>query len=146
MIKINLLPKDARKRVGIAEQIFIIVIALILTCVVIGFVWNYLNGVIEQKTQQITQTQQRLDELKKVITENCKLPVILIGYSWGAWLSFILTANYPSLIKKLILVGSGPFESKYSGNIMDKRLSRLEDKKRKKVNELILELNNIIIG
>ena len=69
MIKINLLPKDARKRVGIVEQIFIIVMALIPTCVGIALVWNYLNGVIEQKQQQIMETQQRLDELKKVIAE-----------------------------------------------------------------------------
>jgi type IV pilus assembly protein PilN len=69
MIKINLLPKDVRKRVGIAEQILIIVMGLVITCVAIGLVWNYLNGVIEQKNQQIDQTQARLDELQKVIAE-----------------------------------------------------------------------------
>ena len=69
MIKINLLPKEARKRVGLGEQIFIIVLVLILNFVGIGFYWSYLNGVIEQKQADIARTQQRLDELKKVIDE-----------------------------------------------------------------------------
>lgn len=46
-----------------------IVAALLIAFGGIGFTWNYLNGVIEQKQQQITETQQRLDELKKVIAE-----------------------------------------------------------------------------
>jgi type IV pilus assembly protein PilN len=69
MIKINLLPKEARKRVGVAEQLVLIVGALVVTLVVIGFVWRYLNGVIEDRRNQITETQRRLDELKKVIAE-----------------------------------------------------------------------------
>ena len=69
MIKINLLPKDARKRVGLGEQIFIIVLVLVLNFVGIGFYWNYLNGVIEQKRTDIARTQQRLQELQKVIDE-----------------------------------------------------------------------------
>jgi len=69
MIKINLLPKDARKRVGIGERVFVIVAALLLVCGGIGFTWNYLDGVITQKKEQIAQTQQRLEELQKVIAE-----------------------------------------------------------------------------
>lgn len=69
MIKINLLPKEARKRVGLGEQIFIIALVLILNFVGIGFYWSYLNGVIEQKQADIARTQQRLQELQKVIDE-----------------------------------------------------------------------------
>lgn len=69
MIKINLLPKEARKRLGIGEQIFIIAAALIITLVGVGVAWRTLNGIIDEKNRQITQTQQRLDELKKVIAE-----------------------------------------------------------------------------
>lgn len=69
MIKINLLPKGARKRVGIGEQLAIIVVVLLASFTGIGFYWGYLNNVIEQRQQTIAKTQQRLDELKKVIDE-----------------------------------------------------------------------------
>jgi type IV pilus assembly protein PilN len=69
MIKINLLPKEAKKRVGIGERIALIVIVIALTCGAIGFTWNYLNTVIKDTQAEITKTQQRLDELKKVIAE-----------------------------------------------------------------------------
>ncbi len=52
MIKINLLPKESRKRVGLGEQIFIIALVLILNFVGIGVYWGYLNGVIEQNKRR----------------------------------------------------------------------------------------------
>ena len=69
MIKINLLPKEARKRVGIWDQIFILAAILILTFGGIGVTWRYLNGIIEQKQAAIEKTNQRLAELQKVIDE-----------------------------------------------------------------------------
>lgn len=69
MIKINLLPKEARKRIGVTEQIVIIVLGLVLTFAGIGGAWGYLNDVIAKKQAQIEQTKQRLEELKKVIAE-----------------------------------------------------------------------------
>lgn len=69
MIKINLLPKDARKRVGLTERIVLSVLALVIAIVVVSVWWSYLNGVIEQKQQEIAQTQNRLTELQKVIDE-----------------------------------------------------------------------------
>lgn len=69
MIKINLLPKEARKRVGLGQQIFTMIFVLVAAFVAIGFYWSYLNGVIEQKTQEIAKTQQRLQELQKIIAK-----------------------------------------------------------------------------
>jgi type IV pilus assembly protein PilN len=69
MIKINLLPKEARKRVGIWDQIFILAAILILTFGGIAITWRYLNGIIEQKQAAIEKTKQRLAELQKVIDE-----------------------------------------------------------------------------
>jgi type IV pilus assembly protein PilN len=69
MIKINLLPKEARKRVGIWDQIIIITLVVIGTVVGI-IIWNSsLNGKIDQLNKSIADTQQRLEELKKVIAE-----------------------------------------------------------------------------
>ncbi|MBD3323518.1 hypothetical protein GF339_02975, partial [candidate division KSB3 bacterium] len=69
MIKINLLPKEARKRVGLGEQIVIILLVLVLNFTGIGLYWSYLNGVIEQKQQEIADTKKRLQELQKIIEE-----------------------------------------------------------------------------
>ena len=69
MIKINLLPKEARKRVGVWDQIIILI--LIVSATIVGIVvWHgWLNGRIDQLNENIAKTQQRLDELQKVIAE-----------------------------------------------------------------------------
>ncbi len=69
MIKINLLPKESRKRVGLGEQIAIIVLVLIVTFAGIGVYWSYLNNVIEEKREHIAQINARLQELQRIIDE-----------------------------------------------------------------------------
>ncbi len=66
-------------------------------------------GVLEP-LQTANSVKGQVEELKTILTESADVPVTLIGFSWGAWLSFIVTASYPSLVSKLILIGSGPFE------------------------------------
>jgi pimeloyl-ACP methyl ester carboxylesterase len=68
-----------------------------------------------------------LIELDEVLSANCDQPIILIGHSWGAWLAWLYAARYPDQVSKLILVGSGPFESRYAGQIGQRRLSRLTE-------------------
>lgn len=87
------------------------------------------HGVLEP-LQTKTSIDEQLDELKNVLKEHGALPLTLIGYSWGAWLSFIFAAQNPSFVKKLILVSSGPFEASYATNIQKTRLSRLTEKDR----------------
>jgi pimeloyl-ACP methyl ester carboxylesterase len=79
-------------------------------------------------------------ELKAFLEEYGTFPIILIGFSWGAMLSFIFNAAYPQFVKKLILIGSSPFEEKYAANIMKTRINRLgkEDLKN------FLHLNEIL--
>ncbi|MCP4403568.1 MAG: hypothetical protein GY801_40465 [bacterium] len=69
MIKINLLPKGDRKRVGLGQQIAIIVLVLVATFSGIGFYWSYLDGVIEGKNTEIAKTEDRLKELQEIIKE-----------------------------------------------------------------------------
>jgi pimeloyl-ACP methyl ester carboxylesterase len=109
-------------------------------------------GVLEP-LQTADALEGQVAELKSVLDDNADLPVTLVGYSWGAWLSFIIAARYPSLVKKLILVSSGPFEAKYAGSIMKTRLDRLGDEERKEVlsitealNDLDNEKGNMTIG
>ena len=87
------------------------------------------TGVLEPLQTKSTFEGQ-VQELHDVLEKNADLPVILIGHSWGAFLSFIVTARYPSLVKKLIMVGSGPFEEKYAENITGDRLNRLTEAER----------------
>ena len=92
------------------------------------------------------QTEKSIDgqieELKKVIEKNGNLPITLIGWSWGAWLGYLFTVKYPSLVKKLILVSSGPFEQKYVKEMEETRKTRqsLFSKKEKAQLEVLEEI------
>jgi pimeloyl-ACP methyl ester carboxylesterase len=99
------------------------------------------RGVLEPLQTAMTIDGQ-LIELKSVLKKNGDFPVILIGWSWGAWLSFIFSAQYPSIIKKLILIGSGPYEENYAKNIMKTRLNRISKRERAEVLSLIKILND----
>lgn len=98
-------------------------------------------GVLEP-FQTKTSINGQMDELKFILDENTSKPLTLIGWSWGAWLAFIFTAKYPKYVKKLILVGSGPFEEKYATNIMKTRFDRLSENDKEKLNSLMKLLND----
>jgi pimeloyl-ACP methyl ester carboxylesterase len=99
------------------------------------------QGVIEPFQTERTVTGQ-VTELKKVLADQGNLPVILIGHSWGAILSFIVTAKNPVLVKKLILVSSGVFDDTYAAAIMSTRLDRLSHEDRSVLDSLGTKLNN----
>lgn len=101
------------------------------------------------KTKSVLEPFQTADsidgqvqELKTILEANASLPVTLIGFSWGAWLSFIFSAKYPEKVKKLILVSSGPFEEKYAAEIMKTRMGRLTRDERSEVELIIEKLKN----
>lgn len=50
-----------------------------------------------------------IDELEEQLNapEN-QMPIVLIGHSWGAWLAGLFAEKHLEVIRKLILVGSGP--------------------------------------
>ena len=98
-------------------------------------------GVLEP-LQTAASLEGQIEELKTVLEKNGDLPVTLVGFSWGAWLSFIFAAKYSSLVKKLILVGSGPYEEKYAARILETRLNRLSVENRTEVKSVIEILNN----
>jgi len=98
-------------------------------------------GVLEP-LQTATTLEGQVRELKAVLEKNAALPVTLIGFSWGALLSFIFTARHPSFVNKLILVGSAPYEGKYAANITQTRLSRLSAEERKQALSLMQTLND----
>ena len=99
------------------------------------------RGVLEP-LQTATTLEGQVEELKSVLEENGALPVTLIGFSWGAMLSYILTSRHPRLVKKLILVSSGVYEEKYAAGIMETRLGRLGEEAREEVLSLMATLDS----
>jgi pimeloyl-ACP methyl ester carboxylesterase len=97
-------------------------------------------GVLEP-LQTATTIEGQVEELKAVLGKNAALPVTLIGFSWGALLSFIFAARHPSLVRKLILISSAPYDEKYALNITQTRLIRLSDEKRAESLSLMQILN-----
>ncbi len=98
-------------------------------------------GVLEPLQYANTLSGQ-INQLKQQVKGSAITPVTLIGWSWGAWLSFLFTAQNPSYVKKLILIGSGPFEEKYVPEIMQTRLGRLPEKDRERIKSFPQLINN----
>lgn len=92
-------------------------------------------GVLEP-LQTALSVDGQIAELKNVIEANAATPVMLCGFSWGAWLCFLLAARHPELVKKLILISSGAFTGEYLKSMQETRLSRLTEDERKEIQEL----------
>jgi pimeloyl-ACP methyl ester carboxylesterase len=102
-------------------------------------------GVLEP-LQTATSLKGQFVELKTVLEDHGDVPLTLVGSSWGAMLSFLLAAECPSFVRKLILVGSPPFEERYATTIMATRLSRLSQGERLEAHALIEALSDPSVG
>jgi len=89
-------------------------------------------GILEPLLTSKTINGQ-LEELLAIIKNFADIPVILAGHSWGAWLIYIFAAYHPQMVKKIILIGSGPFKEEYSRRITEARLARLDEQQRKRL-------------
>jgi len=99
------------------------------------------RGILEP-FQTETTLEGQVRELRSVLQDQGMAPVTLIGFSWGAYLSWMVAARYPELVKKLILVGCPPFEDSYAASITKTRLDRLDPENRAKAQELLACLEN----
>lgn len=99
------------------------------------------RGVLEPlQTESTLRGQVR--ELKTLLEENAELPLALIGYSWGAMLCFIFTAQNPAFVSKLILVSSAVFEDRYAADVMTTRYDRLGEEEKARLNSLLKTLGD----
>jgi pimeloyl-ACP methyl ester carboxylesterase len=103
------------------------------------------TGILEP-LQTEGSLEGQVQELHTVLKGNGALPLTLIGWSWGAMLSYVFTARFPSFVRKLILIGSGPFEEKYAANIVGDRLIRLSNEERVEAFSLVETLNDPATG
>lgn len=97
------------------------------------------HGVLEP-IQTATSLEGQVEELRAVLETCAFLPVILMGFSWGAWLSFIVAARYPHLVEKLIIVGSGPFQDSDAESVGQTRAERFTEKEREEFEALVAAL------
>ena len=102
---------------------------------------SYGWGVLEP-IQTAMSLEGQVEELTTVLENHGDLPVTLVGFSWGAWLSFIVAARYPAITKKLILVGSGPYEEPYVAKIQETRLNRLSEEERTEFESIFRTLDD----
>jgi len=84
------------------------------------------GGVLEP-LQTKYSIDELLEELHCQLTESGTLPIVLMGHSWGAWLSMLYAARFSQNVKSLILVGTPPLEDKYVPTIMDRRMANLSE-------------------
>ena len=97
------------------------------------------TGVLEP-LQTKDSVDGQIEELKYQLMEHADRPVTLIGSSWGAVLALFLASRYPGLSNKLILVGSAVFDAQSSARIEKIRIERLNEKARKRLNEIESQL------
>ena len=99
------------------------------------------RGVLEP-FQAATTLDLQVQELRSVLEEEAQVPVTLVGFSWGAFLSWMTAARYPTLVSKLILVSSPPFEESYAGSITRTRLDRMKSAERTEARALIGKMDD----
>jgi pimeloyl-ACP methyl ester carboxylesterase len=98
-------------------------------------------GVLEP-LQTATSIDGQVRELKEVLEENGEPPFTLLGSSWGAMLSLIFSSCHPEFTNKIILIGSGTYEEKYSADILETRLNRLSKTERMEAHSMMEAIND----
>ncbi len=98
-------------------------------------------GVLEP-FQTETSLDGQVKELRSVLVTNAEVPVTLVGFSWGAFLSWMTAARYPLLVRRLVLVSSAPFEDSYAASITSARVGRLDPAERAEVRNLLDDIEN----
>jgi pimeloyl-ACP methyl ester carboxylesterase len=100
------------------------------------------HGILEP-IQTATSLAGQVEELTEILEAEGDPPLILIGFSWGAWLSFIVAARYPDLVEKLVLVGSGPFQERCVATLHKTRLERFTEEEKGEFDAIIEALSDL---
>lgn len=95
---------------------------------------------------ELLQTGKSIDgQIEKLyiqLTSCAEISVVLVGFSWGAWLALLFAAKHPALVRKLILISSGSLESKYNRDLMQVRLDKLTKQNREEAERIIARMNS----
>ena len=100
-----------------------------------------IRGILEP-LQTADSISSQVAEMHRHLTAHAEPPLILIGWSWGAALGFIFAAKHPELVIKLILIGSMPFEDKYTADIASTRLGRFSETEQRELLAMMKTLDD----
>ena len=100
------------------------------------------HGVLEP-LQTAHSIEGQIEELRGVLSKHAQIPTVLIGHSWGAWLSLLTAARYPELCGKLILVSCAPFDESDAAHLQTRRLAHLDDKEKAEYEAAIAALEPV---
>ncbi len=99
------------------------------------------HGVLEP-IQTKPSVQGQVEELHNILLSEATLPVVLVGFSWGAWLTILLASKSPELVRKIVLVSSGGFNEASAKGLNDRRLIRLRDEEKAEFQAAVAGLND----
>lgn len=98
-------------------------------------------GVLEPLQTRDT-VEGQIEELRAVLEDAARLPVALVGHSWGAMLGLLFTGRYPEMVRKLVLVGSGVFTEEAAQGIGPTREARMSEAQRTREAALVAALDD----
>lgn len=98
-------------------------------------------GVLEPFQNEASLAGQ-IRALSEALRSHAACPVILIGFSWGAWLAGLVAGQHPGLVRKLILIGSAPFQTHYVPALTERRMNRLTAQEQGEYQELLISLGS----
>ncbi len=93
-------------------------------------------GVLEF-LQTEDSVEKQVGELREQMLSSADGPLVLIGYSWGAWLAVLFSAKYPDLVKKVILISAGSFDNEYNADFTKTRLERLSPQEKEEAQGIL---------
>ncbi|MEO0503399.1 MAG: alpha/beta hydrolase [Pseudomonadota bacterium] len=62
--------------------------------------------------------------LRRDIVRGCASPVVLVGWSWGAWLALLYVAAHPDDVQRIVLVGCPPLTETGATQLRQTRAAR----------------------
>lgn len=101
-------------------------------------------GVLEPFQKQ-TSINDELLYLASLFKKKANPPLILIGHSFGAWMACLFATQFPTLVQKLILIGTPPFEEQYVSSIRKTRLARMSESEMEERHTLEKQLSDPMI-
>jgi len=87
--------------------------------------------------QTMDSVDGQVAELADCLERHAAAAAVLVGHSWGAWLSALVAERRPDLVRKLILVGCAPFAERYVARIRETRLAHLAPDERSEMLALL---------
>ncbi|MEW6517670.1 MAG: alpha/beta hydrolase [candidate division FCPU426 bacterium] len=87
------------------------------------------RGVLEPFQTRTTPDGQ-VRELAGVLARHAASPLTVVGFSWGAWLAWLLASKHPRLVGRLVLIGSGGFRPGDGLIAQTERVARMNERQR----------------